>query len=340
MKLDAQPVEPIQVEWNGKWYWKYKSADQHNNTPFKFNYQYDSTGQYLGWIYEFTREGDWINFYQEDSTKVASIFHIKDSLLNGKSTQFYLSGKKQSEYDFYNREKNGYVRYWSEEGVLTLEHQFEYIDYGHLQSSLRVGKWRDWDDQGNLLKISHFKDNELHGRQVIFYENGQVKVEEFYKNGERDSIMNEYHANGQLFRQLKYRDGEFIEDHPNLEYHPNGQIRGKGNMKQGRKDGIWKYFYKDGANESEGIYGTYVYQHEHGDLFFYHKRGVWKYWFPNGKRKAIGSYDDQLIQDGVVENHPNIGLGIKKEGWKYFNEQGQEIEEAEFIAKGWKINDY
>ena len=136
MKLAAQPVEPIQVEWNEKLYWKYESVDQHNNTPFKFNYQYDSAGQYLYWKYEFTRDGDWISFYKEDSTKVASIFHVKDSLLNGLSTQFYLSGKIQSEFEFYNRENNGFVRYWNEAGKLTLEHQYEYRDYGHYQLSL------------------------------------------------------------------------------------------------------------------------------------------------------------------------------------------------------------
>lgn len=339
MKLVAQPVDPIQVEWNGKLYWKYESVDQHNNTPFKFNYQYDSTGQYLGWIYEFTREGDWINFYKEDSSKVASIFHVKDSLLNGLSTQFYISGKKQSEYEFYNREENGYVRYWSEEGVLTLEHQYEYKDYGHFQSSIRVGKWRDWDNKGNLIKINHFQNNELHGSQIEFYENGQIKVEEFYKNGERDSTLTEYHSNGQIFRQVRFTQGEFIEKNPNHEYYSNGRIKGKGNLEQGRKEGLWRYYFETGEKESEGNYGTYVYGHEHGDLYFYHKQGLWKYWYPNGKLKAVGTYDDMQIQDMDFGSDPNIGLGVRNDDWKYFDEKGIEITHEEFNKKGFQIND-
>ncbi|PHN04875.1 toxin-antitoxin system YwqK family antitoxin [Flavilitoribacter nigricans] len=196
LKMIAQPVEPIQIEWDGKKYWKYLSVDEHNNTPFKFNYQYDSSGQYLGWIYEFPRDGEWINFFKEDSTKVASVFHVRDSMLNGKSIQYFLSGQKQSEYEFKNGHEVGYVRYWNENGVLTVEHQYGYQDYGHFFSSERIGEWKDWNDQGNLISVNQFQDNELHGKQLEFYENGEIKVEEFYKNGKRDSTWTIYHSNG------------------------------------------------------------------------------------------------------------------------------------------------
>lgn len=338
-KLVGQPVEPIQVEWNGKKYWKYESVDQENNTPYKFNYQYDSSGQYLGWIYEFPRDGEWINFFKEDSTKVASIFNVRDSILNGKSIQYHLSGKVHSEYEFYNRRQVGYVRYWNKEGILAIEHQYKYKDYGYFQSSVRVGEWRDWDDEGNLIRVNRFQDNELHGKQLEFYENGQIKVEEFFDNGERDSILTEYHPNGQIFRQIKYRKGEIIENNPTFEYHPNGQVSGKGNLNQGRKEGLWRYFYDNGEKESEGKYGTYVYPHEHGDIYFYHKQGVWEYWFPNGKLKAIGTYDDSQIQDLNLEDDWQIGLGVRKEDWKYYDEQGVEISHKEFIKRGFKIID-
>ncbi len=339
VRLIGQPVEPIQVEWNEKLYWKYLSVDQYNNTPFKFNYQYDSSGQYLGWIYQFPRDGEWINFFKEDSAKVASIFHVRDSMLNGNSIQYFLSGKKQSEYEFQNRQKIGYMRYWNENGVLTLEHQYEYKDYGHFQSSVRVGEWKNWDEEGNIVKINHFQDNELHGQQLAFYTNGKNKVEAFYTNGERDSTLTEYHSNGQIFRQVRYRRGEFVEDNPSYEYNLNGQISGKGNIEQGRKEGLWKYFYENGAIESEGNYSTYVYAHEHGDLFFYHKQGVWEYWFANGKLKATGTYEGMEMQDMDFGSDPNIGLGIRKNDWKYFDEQGVEITHQEFIKQGFKVND-
>jgi len=340
IKLIGQPVEPIQVEWNGEMYWKYLSVDTHNNTPFKFNYQYDSTGQYLGWIYEFPKEGKWINFYKEDSLKVASIFHIKNSLLNGKSTQFYLSGQKESEYEFYNRQEIGYVRYWNEAGVLILEHQYEYKDYGHFQSSIRVGEWKDWDDNGNLIKVSNFHDNEPHGIQLEIFDNGQIQMEEFYKNGKRDSTLTEYHPNGQIFRQVKYRKGEVVEDNPNKEYHPNGKISGKGNLVEGRKDGNWIYYYENENKKSEGKYGTYMYIHEHGDFYFYHKRGLWKYWFQDGAEKAIGTYDEINIGDMDFGGDSQKGIGIRIDDWKYFDKQGNKITQKEFENKGLEISDY
>lgn len=108
---------------------------------------------------------------------------------------------------------------------------------------------------------------------------------------------------------------------------------------QGRKDGTWQYFHQNGALESKGNYETYIYAHDHGDLYFYHKQGIWKYWFPNGQLKAIGTYDGIQIQDIDYGSDLNAGLGIRKEGWKYYNEYGVEITQEEFTGQGLIIRD-
>jgi antitoxin component YwqK of YwqJK toxin-antitoxin module len=337
--LFVQPIKPTQVEYNGIKYWKYESVDSMNNTPLKFYYLYDSSGTYLGWQYEFPEDGKWINFYKEDSSKVASIFEIRDGLLNGKSIQYNLEGNKLSEYDFFEREENGFVRYWNKAGILTLEHEYKIKDFGHFKSSVRIGEWKDWDQNGNLIKVQHFTDNEPDGRQLVFYRNGKIKIEEFYKNGLRDSLKTLYHPNGQIKARLEYKNGSFVSNNPHQEFHPNGEISGMGDLEEGRKIGKWVYLHENGLKESEGEYGMYTYQHEHGDFYFSVKIGLWKYWYNTGRMKAEGEYEGQEIEDMDFGSDAQSAKGLRKDNWQYFNKKGKAIPSAEFEEQE-SISDY
>lgn len=337
--LFAQPLKPTQIEYKGIKYWKYESVDSANNTPFKFYYMYDSSGTYLGWQYEFPKDGKWINFYKEDSSKVASIFEIKEGLLNGKSIQYYLDGNKESEYGFFDREENGFVRYWNKAGILTLEHEYKIKDYGHFKSSSRVGEWKDWDENGNLIKIQHFTGNEPDGTQLVFYSDGNVKLEEFYKNGLRDSLVTIYYPNGQIKTRVEYKNGNFVPNNPHREFHPNGKISGIGNLEDGRKIEKWTYFYENGLKESEGEYGTYTYHHDHGDFYFSVKKGLWKNWYSTGNIKAEGQYDGEEIEDMNFGSDAQSAKALRKSDWQYFNKKGMKISLSEF-EKQERINDY
>jgi antitoxin component YwqK of YwqJK toxin-antitoxin module len=337
--LLSQPVEPMQIEYFGVKYWKYESVDTMNNTPFKFYYMYDLNGQYLGWQYEFPKDGKWINFYKEDSLKVASIFEIKNALLSGKSVQYYIEGNKQSEYDFLEREQNGFVRYWNKAGTLTLEHEYEIKDFGHFKSAVRVGVWKEWDENGKLIKLQNFTDNELNGVQLEYHENGKIKVEEFYKNGLRDSLLTVYHSNGQIKARTEYQNGVFVPHNPHREFYQSGRISGSGDLTEGRKIGIWAYFYENGNKESEGNYGTYTYNHEHGDFYFSVKIGFWRYWYESGKIKAEGRYEGEEIEDMTFSSDAQAAKAIRKSDWRYFDANGKETTLSNF-EKEESINDY
>lgn len=337
--LLAQSSKPVQIEYKGIKYWKYESVDSMNNTPFKFYYMYDSSGQYLGWQYEFPKDGKWINFYKEDSSKVVSIFEIKNGLINGKSVQYHLDGSKESEYEFFDRERNGFVRYWNKAGILTLEQEYQIKDYGDFKSSARVGEWRNWDNNGNLTKIQHFIDNEPSGVQLVYYSNGQIEIEEFYKNGLRDSLLTVYHPNGQVKTRIEYKNGKFVTNNPNREFHPNGKVSGVGNLEEGRKIGKWTYFHENGIKESEGEYGKYTYHHEHGDFYFSVKIGMWKYWYDTGKLKAEGNYEGVEIEDMTFGSDAQMAIATRKSDWKYFDKKGVKITLKDF-EKQEIINDY
>ncbi|WP_109436991.1 toxin-antitoxin system YwqK family antitoxin [Aquimarina sp. AU119] len=170
----AQKNHIKHISFNGEDYWKYESVDIDNNTPFAF--PPSGYGQ-------FPEDGKWISYFEEDASKVASIFEVKNGKLDGKSIQFRLDGSKLSEYNFLKGEQNGYERYWNKKGILVIEYQYEYKDYEHFESSIRIGEWKDWNDNGKLIRIRNFLDNKLHGKQLEFFNDGKIKKEEFYEKG-------------------------------------------------------------------------------------------------------------------------------------------------------------
>ena len=44
-----------------------------------------------------------------------------------------------------------------------------------------------------------------------YYQNGQVEMEEPYKNGERDGVIKVYDENGKLVRQATFKNGKQIK---------------------------------------------------------------------------------------------------------------------------------
>jgi antitoxin component YwqK of YwqJK toxin-antitoxin module len=337
--LSAQPAGPVPIEYQGVTYWKYESVDSMNNTPYKLYFMYDLGGRYLGWEHEFPRDGKWISFFIEDSSKVASIFEVKNKLLNGKEMVYHFDETKQFEFNFFDGEKYGFVRGWNTAGILVFEEEYAIINDEGSPSSVRVGEWRHWDDEGRLRRVEHYVDDQEDGAQLEYYDNGETAVAAFYKDGLRDSLLTTYHPNGQIKTQVAYKNGDFVTNNPNREFHPNGKVSGMGNWEDGRKIGPWTYFYENGKKESQGEYGTYIYHHDHGDFNFCVKTGLWKYWYPTGTFKAKGSYDAQDVEDYGFDAEPYIARAPRKSDWKYYNKKGMEISRSEFEAEE-QINDY
>ena len=74
------------------------------------------------------------------------------------------------------------------------------------------------------------------------------------KNGKMEGVWVRYHPNG----QLRYK-GNWKNNRQHGEcamYYENGQLRSKGNYKNGQEEGKWVFYSKDGSFEKRfsGIY--------------------------------------------------------------------------------------
>ena len=113
-----------------------------------------------------------------------------------------------------------------------------------------------FDKDGNLLKIAFFA--ELDEETFLYREfNKDLNlIAETYAIGEK-SIQKAYYSN----KKLAYtREGKLVEGYnllPNgkyTEYYKNGQIKVQGSYKEGKRDGEFKAFLKNGKSAGSVIY--------------------------------------------------------------------------------------
>ena len=78
-----------------------------------------------------------------------------------------------------------------------------------------------------------------------FYENGQLKVRQYYKDGKEDGLHEGFYTNGQLEFRQTYKDGKV--DGWWESYHINGQVRGSGSVIEGEQDGVYVWFDSNGV---------------------------------------------------------------------------------------------
>lgn len=83
---------------------------------------------------------------------------------------------------------------------------------------------------------------------------------------------------------------------------PNGNIYIKGEMRDGKRDGVWTSCYQDGRSQSQNAYSE-------GKL-----NGKSITWYPNGQIRYEGTYTDDK-QSGV---------------WKYYDETGKLVQEINY----------
>ena len=108
-----------------------------------------------------------------------------------------------------------------------------------------IKKYKD----GHVESIENFKNGKLNGEFKEFFEDGSLSQIGTFKNGDMENIK-VFYENGNLkFEQnLKDRKGRYKG------YYPNGQLEEEGEVFQGEKIGVWRYYNEEGKLSSEVTY--------------------------------------------------------------------------------------
>jgi antitoxin component YwqK of YwqJK toxin-antitoxin module len=181
----------------------------------------------------------------------------------------------------------------------------------------------NWWDNSLPETIVTYKKGMRNGSRVMYYRNGQLRQETFYKDGERICGHEQYHENSQLS----------VKRTPNLyeQFSENGKLLIRKPYKNRKQHGLHEWYHENGELKEKRMYKDGLIYDE--DL----KKPL------NGTTVSFhdnGNIDQKItIEDGVMSGpyytyHRNGKVrteGIQKEGepyghYKWFDESGQFIE--------------
>ncbi|MCC6252789.1 MAG: hypothetical protein IT238_10040 [Bacteroidia bacterium] len=161
-------------------------------------------------------------------------------------TTYYPSGKKQSEGVLLNADASVLS---SDFEKLPKEEQFN-----KMKNCPKDGKWTMW------------------------YEDGKVFSEQYYKNGAFVGIWKTYNTDGSVSNVIDFEKGKASY------FHPNGKLQSEGKItKEMAQVGHWVLYYDNGMKNAEGNYINGK------------KDGAWVWYNMKGEKT-----DEQVYKDGSI----------------------------------------
>jgi uncharacterized protein len=201
-----------------------------------------------------------------------------NGLKQGVWKEFYPSGIIKNEVNFTDDKMNGYFKEYSPKGSLV--NTTKYVN-GVVQTNAP-----------ELAKLDV---------RTSYYDNGAVKFTATYKDGVAEGIQREFSPEGKVIGAKVYVEGVLTgegildtagrEQGPWVEYHPNGQIKSKGEYLNGKRVGEWVFYYANGKIEQKGKYD------KRGKA-----QGPWKWYYESGNLWREENYRNDL-QDGMMTEY-------------------------------------
>ncbi len=162
------------------------------------------------------KQGVWKKPYPS-SNVFQYVGQFKDDQPYGQFIYYYESGKTKVILDYKNP-TTSYAKMYHETGYLMAR--------GKYINQKKDSTWVTYDDRGVISYQEDYKNGELNGQRVVFYEpqGGQYKVMEYsyWKNGLQHGEYKKYHPNMNPSEEGNYVDGH--KEGQIKYYHPNGKI--------------------------------------------------------------------------------------------------------------------
>ncbi|MBW6491448.1 MAG: toxin-antitoxin system YwqK family antitoxin [Lentimicrobium sp.] len=300
----------------------------------------------------------------------------RNGLKQGKWKFFYPDGKVKTEGVYRDDKRNGYFKEYDEKGMLTdVSKYVNDIRQEEVPELVKLDVRTDYYPDGKVKTRASYKGEIPEGIRREYAQTGEVISAYTYKNGKligegivddegmREGAWKEFYEDGQLRSEGVYRNGNRIGKW--RFYHPDGALEQEGNYNnQGNTNGLWKWYYSNGLvlreenflnGNSEGIFtefdengdiiiqGEYVegleegfwkYQHgDHREEGTYRggmRNGEWKYYYDDGQLSFQGSYIDDnpngrhiwYWPNGKKKDEGEYLMGMKNNEWIQYNNDG------------------
>ena len=164
------------------------------------------------------RHGPWMVWPSYGTTRKVATYDRDE--LHGRWAQWHQEGDRIESIDHFVRGvRHGPSRRWHKNGQLAQE--------GEFRDGYPMGRFRAWDPTGKL--ISDVQMSKAGG--VLITWDGELKVQQTWKDGKQHGLTTAWYANGQKEREVLFErgaaHGRFVE------WHDNGQKRREGIARKG-----------------------------------------------------------------------------------------------------------
>jgi len=188
-------------------------------------------------------------------------------------------------------------------------------------TTIKHGLYTSYHNNGNQKMIVNYVKGQKEDTGQIYNEAGKLKETAEFKNDQLNGLRQLYNdSTKQIIIVENYKNNSFEGEY--LSYHPNGELKQKGQYVNNKMSGLWKYYYPTGAlkeavqfknNKEEGPYKAY---HQNGQLKAEgtyeneNRQGPWKVYHPNGVLEEQANYVDDW-EEGIIEVFDSSGTKIK-----------------------------
>ncbi|PID35740.1 MAG: hypothetical protein CR993_08280 [Rhodobacterales bacterium] len=173
------------------------------------------------------QENTSFNYYDDGSW---AEIHFKNGEPHGKYIAYFGNGQKEKERNNNNGELDGIQYEWFENGQLKIQENYkngilegeslQYLENGllkqkkHYKNGIIEGVvYTLWDYKGSpveggVYSETEYKNDIPHGRETVFFANGNVMREGYYKNAKEEGERVWYNANGTLSMKENFVNGK------------------------------------------------------------------------------------------------------------------------------------
>ena len=141
---------------------------------------------------------------------------------------------------YYNNSDSVFAQFFTIQGKVKTE--------GFLNNKNRVGVWKYFNYNGELISKENYINGLLHGEQFVYYPDGQVTAVSRYKNGLLEGITSKFSSKNILIEEITYANN--VPNGLAKYFELNGNLKETGFYKNGKRAGKWEY-YLDGEIASE-----------------------------------------------------------------------------------------
>jgi len=326
---------------------------QQDSADFKFVQFFYADGKISseGYLRENKPDGFWKTYHENGLLK--SEGNRKDFLLDGIWKFYDLEGKLTLEISYLNNIKNGKrVTYLEDEYIVETfvndikqGYTYHYFpDHRKKKEILFVdgleeGMMKEYDEEGIVITLYQYRKGFIVSREIInryntlknkhglwmeFYETGELKRTEEWRNGILNGFVKEFEKNGNLKSIEKFVNGEVQIQAEELkqydiryDYYADGKIKIMGSYHNDLPDGVRReydesgkiirgYIFREGFMVAEGIIdekglkqGPFIEYHENGRVKAEGRYrdskpvGPWKYYYLDGILEQEGTFDSR-----------------------------------------------